>query len=285
MNIITIINPINTEISFDYRPFKVLINPLINLPNWTQAPIPIYKPPPVIPYVKMNDLMDRCQKRYNVEIPETPTMINVIYNAVVFKTGDIMTSNYFYLHEFKPKKIDMMSIERFDQAIPFFHEFSKCYFHFIIETFPLLVSYGNNITQNSVLIHGSLLKRQFNDLCSIFNLTFKKTVYVGTPVFVRKLYITNPYDFDRCNPNALRHFRHLIISKLKIENLKATENLLYNRKENRRITNFNELYASIQNEIQYFHYTIQNSFQKSANNFYKIFHDIFYDLAQLFQKK
>lgn len=55
--------------------------------------------------------------------------------------------------------------------------------------------------------------------------------------------------YDGCNPNSLRHFRHLIISKLKIQKLKATKNIIYNRRKNRRIKNFNELKSAISQEM------------------------------------
>lgn len=134
------------EISPIFNPTTVLYEPLDNLPNWIPAPIPIYTPPPIIPYTKMNDLIELCNERYNASTPEIPTVINTLTNAVVFKTGDILTANFLYLREFPQNKTDTRQMEVFDQAIPWFHEFSRCYFHFLIETFPLVVSFGPNIT-------------------------------------------------------------------------------------------------------------------------------------------
>lgn len=83
----------------------------------------------------------------------------------------------------------------------------------------------------------------------ILNLTFKKTLYVGSPVFVKKLFIPMPRPFDVCDINALRHFRYLIIKKCQAEHLKATQNVYYNRKKNRLILNFKELKETLKSNF------------------------------------
>lgn len=195
-----------------------------------------------------------CNESYNKSVPEDPTLINFIKNAVVFKSGQIMTSgftwhhlfNYYQYYHFKDStSIDIRPLEFIEQAIYFFHPFNKCYFHFLIETFPLVFCFGEEIISKSVLLHGRFMKKQFSDLCNLLNISFQRVLYVGTPVYVKKLYISNPHFFDGCNPNALRHFRLQILKKCKIENIPSTANVIYNRKRSRFIRNFDVMVEAL----------------------------------------
>ena len=203
-----------------------------------------------------------CNESYNKSIPEDPTVINCITNAVVFKKGQIMTSSFSWHHFWgyydtkDQNSVILDSLERIDQAIHFFHPFYTCYFHLLIETFPLLLSFGEKILKDSVILHDKLLKKQFNDLVSILEIKFKRTLYVGLPVYVKKLYVANPYFFDGCNPNALRHFRLLLLKKCQIVDVPSTQNLIYNRKRSRFIKNFDELVESLKSELPSYKFVI-----------------------------
>ena len=243
------------DIATLFHPTKKIINPFVEIPNWISAPIPQYKHAQYIPYVKVNELLSMCDENYNKSVPEDPTLINVIYNAVVFKKGQIMTSLFSWHHFHKYYQIcdynstDIRQIEHIEQAIYFFHPFYTCYFHFLIETFPLFYCFGDKILRNSVILHNRFMKKQFNELCQILNITYKSTLCVGRQVFVKKLYISNPHFFDGCNPNALRHFRFQILKKCDIIDLPSTENLIYNRKRSRFIKNFPEMVDALKREL------------------------------------
>ena len=232
-----------------YHPTKRILNPLEELPYWIPAPIPIYTPAPVYNYVQMNDLVSVHAECLNSSNPEIPTMINMLKNAVVFKTGKIITANFYYLSFVEDKDIDTRNFEVIDQAVPFFHDYLTCYYHFLIEQFPLVLCFGQEILRNSVLLHNRFMKKQFNDLLSILNLSFKRSLIVGTPVLVKRLYISNPHPFIEFNANALRHLRYLLITKCNATNLKATQYVYYNRKKNRLILNFAEMQKELEKEL------------------------------------
>lgn len=246
-----------------FRPKKSIIYPIFEIPNWIPAPIPLYNQTKYIPYVKINELVSICDDNYNQSVPDEATLINFINNAVVFKKGQIMTPSFNWHHLYKyyhmkdEKSVDIKQIEHIKQAIYFFHPFHTCYFHFLIETFPLLYSLGDEILRKSVILHNRFMKHQFNELCQILNITFKRSLFVGTPVFVKKLYITTPSFYDGCNPNALRHFRSQILKKLNIfDGIPTTKNLIYNRKNNRFIINFQEMVDALKKELPSYDFTI-----------------------------
>lgn len=236
------------------KPDFLILNPLDEIKNWIPAPIPQYSPPPFYPVIKVNDLSPISDSCLNDSNPEVRTVFNFFTNALVFKNGKIFTSTFIYKNVVKLPFLDKMDpieainiqqYEVIEQAIPFFHPYLPCYYHFIIESFPLLLIYNQKTIQNSVLIHNRLPKNHFNELISIFNLKFRRILCVGAPVFVKKLFIPIPHPFDECDINALRHFRYLLFKKTNTENLKATQNVYYNRPKNRLILNFNDLKNAI----------------------------------------
>lgn len=240
------------------KPTYVILDPLTELKNWIPAPIPHYTPPQIYPVTKVNDLSPIPDSCINDSNPEPPTVINFLADALVFKNGNIATSTFFYknvikipftdkldpIHEFTTDKYEII-----EQAIPFFHPYLRCYYHFLIEMFPLLLIYDQKTIENSVLLHNSLPKNHFNELISILNLKFKRTLCVGNPVFVKKLFIPIPHPFDHCHINAVRHFRYLIFKKYNAEDLEATQNVYYNRPRNRLILNFDELKKELKNKL------------------------------------
>lgn len=250
-----------------FLPIINISNPFTEISNWIPAPIPYYKKPQYFPYVKVNSRLSMCNESYSKSIPEDATLINCINNAVVFKNGQIMTS-YFSWHNLAPfyntkgsNSIDIRPIEHIDQGIYFFHPFHTCYFHFLIETFPLLYCFGDEIIKNSVILHGKFMKKPFNELFNILNLTIKRTIIVGTPVYVKKLYVSNPSFYDGCNPNALRHFRLQLLKKCNVFDIPSTENVIYNRKRSRFIKNFDEMVDALKSELPSYKFTILPNFR------------------------
>ncbi|KAK8833777.1 hypothetical protein M9Y10_037268 [Tritrichomonas musculus] len=246
----------------EFRPKKIITDPLSQIPNWVPAPIPQYKAANYYPYIRINSLVSMCNESFNKSVPEDPTVITCIINAVVFKKGQIITSSFSWHHFWQyydtkdQDSVNLTSLEIIDQAVYYFHPFHTCYFHLLIETFPLLLSFGKKILKDSVILHGRLLKKQFNELLSLFEVKFIRTLYVGLPVYVKKLYVTNPYFLDGCNPNALRHFRYLILKKCQIIDLPSTKNLIYNRKRSRFIKNFDVLVESLKSELPSYEFII-----------------------------
>lgn len=82
----------------EFRPKKIITDPLSQIPNWVPAPIPQYKAAKYYPYIKINSLVSMCNESYNKSVPEDPTLITCIINAVVFKKGQIITSSFSWHH-------------------------------------------------------------------------------------------------------------------------------------------------------------------------------------------
>ena len=79
--------------------------------------------------------------------------------------------NYYQYYRFKDSaSIDIRPLEVIEQAIYFFHPFYTCCFHFLIETFPLVFCFGEDIISKSVLLHGRFMKKQFSDFCNLSNI-------------------------------------------------------------------------------------------------------------------
>lgn len=240
-----------------FFPHTTILFPVKEIPGWVPAPIPQYSPPPFHPQIKVTNLSPIPESCFNQTNPEYPALVNLLTNAVVFSNATIVTSNYYiptftyYNDDIQktPFKVDFHTYKVVDQAITLFHAYLKTYYHFIIETFPLILCFSKEIIENSVILHGRVLKNQFNELCSLLNLNFKGKIFVRKPVYVKKLYVANSNIFIEFNANAVRHFRHLMLEKCNATNLKATQNVYYNRPKNRRILNFNELKAALKNEF------------------------------------
>ncbi|OHT01252.1 hypothetical protein TRFO_31958 [Tritrichomonas foetus] len=237
-----------------FKPTWKLTKPYEELPGWKPAPIPIINIPNNIHFkpILYGTNVSICAKQFNISVPEIPSQVNILRDAVVYKNGQIHTREFLYDPETQiPKfsksrlEVNVSNFEVIEEAIAFFHPYHKNYFHFMIETFPLLLLHGNETLKNCVILHHRFLTKLFNEMIAALDVKYIRTLFVGTPVVVRKLHISNPYIFTGYNQNAVLYMRNYILTKYGLNKNKPVKNILYNRNKNkyknRLIGNFEEM--------------------------------------------
>lgn len=220
---------------FDTYAYKTFFDPKKSEFKWVPAPIPIYTPAPFHNVLLLNSFNNTCiQKFQNIYPMNLPVMISSRTNAIIRNDGKIKN--------LRANSIPSNSTLILDEAIYLYHAFPSTYFHFLFEMFMTLLYYDKKTLNSSVIVHTGFMTGLFKELLSILDIQIRKHKTIRSPIFVKLLHISTPTRFCEANPNGILHFKSVILKKLDIENLPATEFVLYNRvgKQNRQIRNFQE---------------------------------------------